>query len=121
MQLVSGMNRAIASQPAFVLTRHGVARLLNVSGREYRACHLRQSNHKPSLADESDRDGRGFDLDPSILPAHIKGCPRLQAGLTADLFGDDQATCRIHGRFHTVHSTMLSAIGTGQETVSSPY
>ncbi len=107
MQLVSGMKRGrgMESQPAFVLTRNGVARLLDLFGGKRRTLGLGDSDHKPSFTDERDGDRRRLDLDPAITPAYIEGRSRPQAGLIADVFGDDQPTRRIHGCFHTIDST----------------
>jgi hypothetical protein len=105
MQLVSGMKRGMGSQAAFVLAGQGVARVLNLFSGERRDSGLRDSHDKAALANERDRSGRGLDLDAPVVPAHLKGCPRLQAGLAADLFGDDQTPGRIYGSLHTINCT----------------
>src|ERR1700731_2176000 len=105
MQLVSGMKRGMGSQAPFMLAGQGVARVLNLFGGERRDSGLRDSHDQAALASGSDRSGRGLDLDAPGVPAHLKECPRLQAGLAADLFGDDQTPGRIHGSNQTMKCT----------------
>ena len=106
MQLVSGMKRGIKkSLAALVLICDCVARLLDLLAGERGAIGQRHGYHKPALADKRDRDWCGFDLDATVTPADIEGHSRLQSSLTADLFRDDQASCRIYGGFHTMKDT----------------
>src|SRR5579875_3310430 len=118
MQLVSGMKRGMGSQAAFVLVCDGVARLIDLPGRERGALDLGDGHHKPAFTDERDRDGRGLYFDSPVTPAHVEGRPRLQAGLAADVFRDDQPPRRIYGCFHAVNSTTLPGIRTMRQSVA---
>ena len=71
MQLVSGMNRGMGSQPAFVFARDCVACLLDLMRGERGTIGLRDSDYESAFANECDRNGRRLDLDATVVPAHV--------------------------------------------------
>lgn len=89
MQLVSGTNPATLSSlvPAPLTPQDSTGSLdrlcLQRAGRSFG-----YGDQKPALAHEFYRHRRGLDLDPSVSPAHLKRCPRLQASLASYLSGE---------------------------------
>lgn len=84
---------------------NAVAYYLDLSAAERRPLALMGGHYKTTFADERDWHGYGFDLNPAVAPTHVKRHSGLQAGLAADSLRDDQATCRVYGRFHVIKST----------------
>ena len=71
-------------------------------------CNFRRGSRdeEPPLPFKLDRQGLRLDLNHAIVPPDIQRRSRFQCGLAADLTGNDQTPCPIHGCYHGTNSTI---------------
>ncbi len=72
---------------------------------------LGDRDDESTLADQPNGEGRGLDLDPSIVEANLHGRPRFEPSERSDLLRDHQAASGVNGSFHGIDCTMLHLIG----------